>query len=199
MRCRVNFLALLTVSACAGAAQGPGAPGPSPAPEQVKPETRVERTAAQAMPIEMNPIVPSDMADDLKGIGLDPGDLAPLGRLEPAKLRKVMQTFTKSLGLRCPDCHLDDFAAPTPKKRIATKMWDELVRGLVLADGSLLYCDSCHQGRALQLDRRDMKDLSAWMETNFVDKLKKKDGSDHGCTTCHGESFDPKFLTRWAQ
>jgi hypothetical protein len=165
----------------------------------VKPETRVERTAAQGAPIEMKALAKGAMGADLKAIGLDPRNLPPLEKLEPAKLRKVMQTFTKSLGIRCPDCHLDDFSAPTARKRIATKMWNELVRGLAFADAEPLYCDSCHQGRALQLDRRDKKALSVWMDANFVDRLKRTDGAEHGCATCHGEDFDPSFLARWAK
>jgi hypothetical protein len=189
---------VLTAGVGCAAGSGPAAPAPAASPEQVKPETRVERTAAQPTPLEMKPIVPSAMAADLKGIGLDPDALPPFGKLEPDKLRKLMQTFTKSLGLRCPDCHLDDFAAPTPKKRIAAKMWDEFVRGFALADGSLLYCDSCHQGHALELDRRDAAALKGWMKGNFVDRLTKKDGSENGCAVCHGAPFDPKFVDRWA-
>ena len=102
------------------------------------------------------------MAGELQAIGLDPENLPPLDRLEPAQLRKVMKSFSKSLGLACHDCHVEnDFALPTPRKLIAQKMWDRWVRplSLVTADtahgAKLLYCDSCHQGRALILDRRD--------------------------------------------
>jgi hypothetical protein len=194
----VILVAVLGAAACAGAKEAP--PGPtSPYPAQVTPETRVDRTAAQVAPVEMKPLVPSAYAGELKALGLEPQSLPPLARLDPAKLRKVMQTFTKSLGVRCADCHLDDYAAPTPKKRIAARMWDELVRGLAFPDGSLLYCDSCHQGRVVQLDRRDKKALGAWMDANFVDKLHRRDGAENGCATCHGDSFEPKFLSRWAK
>ena len=145
------------------------------------------------------------MAGELQAIGLDPENLPPLDRLEPAQLRKVMKSFSKSLGLACHDCHVEnDFALPTPRKLIAQKMWDRWVRplSLVTADtahgAKLLYCDSCHQGRALILDRRDKHALSDWMDRNFVDKVKRADGKEHNCSTCHGEPFAPKFLARWA-
>ena len=47
------------------------------------------------------------------------------------------------------------FAADTPQKRVAQKMWDEFVRKLSLPDGQPLYCDSCHQGKLTFLDRSD--------------------------------------------
>jgi hypothetical protein len=183
---------LLLVVSCAPAA------APASSPDQVKPETRVERTAAQLRPVAMRPPQPSALVLDVKAIGLDPRELAPLERLPPDKLRQVMQTFTKSLGVKCADCHLDDFAAPTPKKRIAARMWDEFVRGLTFTDGTPVYCDSCHQGRAVLLDRRDQNALSDWMTANFVTNLQRRDGRPNGCPTCHGEKFDPRFLNAWA-
>ncbi len=139
----------------------------------------------------MKPIVASAMEADLKALGLDPKNLPPLNKLEPDKLRKVMRTFTKAMGVKCSDCHNEgDFAAPTPMKKIATYNWDEFVRKLSMDDGSLVYCDSCHQGRKQLLDRHDKKALSDWMDKNFVAKVKRKDGKEHNCETCHGDPFD---------
>jgi hypothetical protein len=148
----------------------------------------------------MKPIMASAMAADLKEIGLDTKALPPLAKMDPEKLRKLMKTFTKSLGVQCSECHdPNDFKAWTPNKRIASGMWNEFVRGLAMEDGSLLYCDSCHQGSMQFLDRKDKKVLSSWMDANFVSKLKRRNGKEHGCGTCHGDPFEPKFLEAWSK
>jgi hypothetical protein len=146
----------------------------------------------------MKPIKASAMEADLKAIGLDIKKLPPLNKLEPDKLRKVMQTFKTSLGVQCTGCHdANDFKAATPNKKVATHMWNDWVRGLTMEDGSPLYCDSCHQGSAKFLDRHDKKALSGWMDANFVSKLKRADKKEHGCETCHGDPFEPKLLDKW--
>ncbi len=149
----------------------------------------------------MTAVSPSVMGSDLAAIGLDPKALPPLAKLEPDKLRRVMRTFTKSLGAVCADCHVEnDFAAPTPRKAIAAKMWDRFARSLTTADGALLYCDSCHHGHiAPLLDRRDEKALSTWMDENYVTALRRSDGREHTCDTCHGDPFEGRFLGKWAQ
>jgi hypothetical protein len=173
----------------APATAAPGAPGAG-APG-------VPATATPPI-VQMKNVAPSAMAADLKEIGLDPKALPPLSKMEPEKLRKVMKTFTKALGTSCSGCHdPNDFRAWTPHKKVALGMWNEFVRGLAMTDGSLLYCDSCHQGAMTVLDRRDKKALSAWMDANFVAKLKRKAPKEHGCDTCHGEPFEPKFLAGW--
>jgi hypothetical protein len=146
----------------------------------------------------MKPPAPTAMAKELEAIGLDVAHLPPLDKLEGDKLRKVMRTFTKALGVRCESCHTDDFAAPTPKKRVAARMWNEYVRGLALAGGEPVYCDSCHQGHEEFLDRRDTKALGAWMNAHYVDGLTRTDGQPHGCETCHGDPFEPHVLALWA-
>jgi len=148
----------------------------------------------------MKPTVTSAMANDLQDLGLDLKNLPPLEKLEPNKLRKVMRTFTKSLGAKCADCHNEsDYAAMTPMKKIALHMWNDFVRGLQFENGTALYCDSCHQGRMKFLDRHDKKALGAWMDKNFVDKEKRRDGKEHGCETCHGDPFDPVVLAKWTK
>jgi hypothetical protein len=149
----------------------------------------------------MKPIAPSNMVAKLREIGLDPAALPPLNKLEPKMLRDVMNTFTKSLGVQCSHCHEKDFKAPTAKKKIATHMWNDFTRSLAMAEGpaagGTLYCDSCHQGRAEFLDRSDLKQLGAWMQENYVDKLKRADKKDHDCSTCHGDPFEGKILKKW--
>ena len=148
----------------------------------------------------MKPVVATTMAADLQGIGVDAKNLPPLPKMDPQTLRKVMRTFTKSLGARCTDCHNEnDYAAPTPMKKVAAGMWDHFVRELAMADGTPVYCDSCHQGRMKILDRHDKKALGKWMDDNFVGKLKRRDKKDMECATCHGDPFDGDILGKWAK
>jgi hypothetical protein len=139
------------------------------------------------------------MLVDLQVIGLDPKNLPPIEKLDPRALRAVMKLMTKSLGVKCGDCHREmDFAAPTPLKRVAAKMWDEFVAKLTFADGAPLFCDSCHEGRMKVLDRADKKALAVWMDANLVEKLKRKDEKEHACETCH-VNMEMQFLRQWAQ
>ena len=108
-----------------------------------------------------------------------------------------MPLFARSLGIKCSGCHADDNAAATPRKRVAEKMWNEYASKLSLADGSPLFCDSCHQGSVVQLDRRDKKALGKWMDAHFVDGLARRDGKEHGCPTCHGEEQEMHFIDLW--
>ncbi|MDB4937099.1 MAG: hypothetical protein JWP87_4071 [Labilithrix sp.] len=143
----------------------------------------------------------------LKGANIDiaalPDDLEEIAK-SPAKLKAVMKTFTIALGTTCEGCHAKsgtkiDYEAATPKKNVAKKMWTDLVRGLQKKDGKPLYCDSCHQGKMEFLDRADDKALGAWMKNNFVDKLARRDGAEHGCATCHGEPFKGEILDGWSK
>jgi hypothetical protein len=196
--------------ACGGEAtqQPPQVPSATPAGSTAPPATSASAahsaaTAPTAAPTAKAPesampaLRGSTMSADLQAAGLDPKKLPPLNKLPAAQLRKVMVTFTKALGVPCTKCHTDDFKAPTPMKKVATRMWNEYVVGLQTEDGSALYCDSCHQGKLEYLAKGDKKALSAWMEANFVQKLKRADKKDHGCETCHGEPFDGDFLEKW--
>ena len=146
----------------------------------------------------MKPVAASTLVADLQALGLDPKNLPPLSKLEPDKLRKVMRTFTKALGARCADCHIEsDFAASTPMKKIAAGHWDEFVRKLSTDAGAPVYCDSCHQARLKILDRTDKKALGAWMDSNFVDHFKRRDGKENGCETCHGDPFEGRMNARF--
>ena len=138
------------------------------------------------------------MAQDLTDIGLDPKNIPAMAKLEPDKLRKVMKLLSRSLGVQCNGCHLDDLAAATPRKRVAEKMWDDYARGFAMADGSALFCDSCHQGSTTILDRTDKRALSKWMDASFVGKLKPKaKGVSLECATCHGEDHEMHFIDLW--
>jgi len=143
--------------------------------------------------------VASTMGTDLQALGLDPKNLPPIEKLDPKALRGVMKLLAKSLGGKCADCHSEgDFAAQTRRKKIATKMWDEFAAKLTTADGAPVFCDSCHQGRIIQLDRTDKKALAKWMEASFVDGLKRNDGKAEECESCH-VGMEMHFLADWGK
>lgn len=154
----------------------------------------------------LSAIVPSKLVTDLQALGIDTNRLPTLDSVkqDPNKLRAVMNTFAKSLGVDCNGCHAAgeggaglDYAASTPSKNVAWRMWERFVGGLAFADGTALYCDSCHQGNRRMLDRSDDTKVTAWMTANFVDKLRRRDGAVHSCETCHGTPFDRGFLSLW--
>ncbi len=168
------------------------------APPAATGSTSVPPAGVQAPMGPMKPIATSAFAEDLKKLGIDPLKPPPLNKLTPDTIRKLMPSFAKSLGVKCAHCHdTNDFKASTPKKRVASKMWQELVVGMRMDDGTPLYCDSCHGGKAVFLDRHDMKALSAWMDTNYVKKLTRSDKKEHSCEQCHGDPFEPKILAQW--
>ena len=213
MRAGLMRAGLMLVAACAPAA-APRTPADARPMEDAAAGTKPAPLATGASPHD--PWVPAQlpvataMEADLKELGLDPKALPPLGKLEASTLRKVMRTFTRSLGVPCAACHdVKDFRAPTPKKTIATHMWNDFARGLAMRDGSPLYCDSCHGGKATFLDRSDRKELAGWMRRAFVEgldvvprergPLARTDGKEHNCATCHGEPFEGDiFGKRWS-
>jgi hypothetical protein len=147
----------------------------------------------------MRTIATSTFAEDLKKLGIDPLKPPALNKLSPDTLRKLMPTFSKSLGVKCDACHdTNNFKTWTPKKRVASKMWQEFVVGMQMDDGTPLYCDSCHGGKSEFLDRHDKKALSAWMDANYVKKVRRSDKKEHSCEQCHGDPFEPKVLAQWA-
>lgn len=177
-------------------ASGLASSSPSGSPSAGTAASPSPATSAFAGP--MKPVMASAMIADLQALGLDPKNLPPLNKLEPDKLRKVMRTFTKALGVKCADCHVEsDFAAATPMKKIATGHWDEFVRKLSSESGAPVYCDSCHEGRSKLLERSDKKALGAWMDANLVDHFKRRDGKEHNCETCHGDPFEGKMNARF--
>lgn len=168
--------ALPSTSASANVAGGPRGPGP------------------------MGGVKPTQMGARLAEVGLDVRHLPPLERLTPEQRRKVMGTFSDSLGIPCTGCHNEgDFRADTRRKRVAKRMYNEIARLLVLEDGEAVYCDGCHQGKEFSLDRRDKAKLADYMTDQFVDKLRRSDGQEHDCTTCHGDPPEFSFIAQWKE
>lgn len=142
----------------------------------------------------------TELAPQLEAIGLDPKNLPPLTKLAPEQLRKVMPLIAKSLGAKCSDCH--NFASDGPQQRTARmnageQMWNHFVRGLTTVEGEPLFCDSCHHGSFVVLDRTDPHAVEAWMKENFVGKLTRVDQKEHGCETCHGTPMRMRFIDSW--
>lgn len=127
------------------------------------------------------------------------GSLRDLAQRDRPTLMKVMNTFTRALGVRCNWCHVEgDFAAMTPRKAVAQYMWEQFVSKLTLRDGSPLYCDSCHHASTIFLHRSvpEKPRLLAYMQNEYVEQLRRRDGAEHGCGTCHGRPVNPRFLPR---
>lgn len=149
--------------------------------------------------VEMKLPVASALGADLQSLGLDPASLPPIEKLDPKALRGVMKLFARSLGGKCGDCHQEgDFAAPTRRKKIATRMWNDFAAKLTTSSGAPVFCDSCHRGRIVQLDRTDKTALGKWMETAFVGGLKQRDGKTEECASCHVDK-EMHFLGIWGK
>lgn len=190
-------LAVIAAAALAGACKAP-VQAPLATPATCAAEAPRAKNTAPKFTGKMPGVRPTQMAQELKDIGLDPKNLPPLELVDRTKILKVMQTFTRALGAACTDCHREeDFHAENPRRRVARHMWNEMVRVLATEDGSPVYCDSCHQGRIYVLDRRDKAELATYMDDVFVGKMKRADGKDHDCGTCHGDPPEFSFLDDW--
>ena len=190
----------LTLSIVLGAAAMAGACAPPPVAEGP-----TKSSAASVHPKRgegaMRDLKPSAMGERLRAAGLDPKNLPPLETLDHDTKLKVMRLFADSLGVVCADCHAGaDLAADTKRKRIAKRMWNEITRVVAIdATGEPVFCDSCHQGDMFILDRRDRAKVSLFMTDVYDQKLKRTDGRDHDCGTCHGDPPDYAFLTKWRE
>lgn len=148
-------------------------------------------------PPRMQPLAQTAFSDELRGLGLDPLALPRFEQLTPVQVRRMMSLFTRSLGVACTECHdANDPNAPTRSKRMAVRMWNEMMREQSSTLG-LLFCDSCHGGQAKFLVRGDHERSAVYMSENYTDKLKRRDGKDVECETCHGDPADEHFLAKW--
>ncbi len=189
-------------------ASPPGAPPTSAAPGA--PSSGASSTSSASPPVApavappvvvMRPLGPTAMLPELVAIGLDPRRLPTLERMDPEKLRKLMPSFNRALGVQCTACHIaDDFHASTRNMKISRHMWNDFVRGLATLDGAPVYCDSCHQGRTRLIDRHDKKALARWMQAELVDKVGRTDRKAHGCETCHGDPYEGDIFDKlWSK
>ena len=142
----------------------------------------------------MKSVTPTQYADDLRAVGLDPLNLPQLNKLAPEQLRKVMPLVAKSLGVKCNACHdtSADMATKTPRMKVAEHMWNEFVRIRTIGADGPVFCDSCHHGSLVVLDRHDRPALEKWMQANFVETL-----GAGSCKTCHGDPPRWKFIEVW--
>lgn len=190
-----------SASACSSADSAPK--GTQTAPTEPPPDAEAPVTPSTTLPLRdaIDPKILSTLSTGGVDIKALPDDLDTIAA-DRTKLHAVMTSFTIALGTTCEGCHVKagtkvDFAADSPKKKIAKGMWTNFVRALKKQDGSAIYCDSCHQGKMQFLDRADNRSLGAWMKDNFVSKLVRVDGKDHSCKTCHGDPFDGSFIEKW--
>ncbi|MFO0678002.1 MAG: cytochrome c3 family protein [Polyangiaceae bacterium] len=178
-----------------------GAPGGGTAPAPATPD----EVSVGATPS----LRPSTILPGLAAIGVTANAFpSSIEKLKKDHRTTMMESFAKSLGVECTGCHASETKSDgevrvkpdvsTPRKRVAFKMYTEFVQKLRFADGSPLYCDSCHQGKATFLDRSSEPALRRWMHENFVSKLVTTDGKAIACPTCHGTPFDRSFLDGWA-
>jgi len=191
-------IAIIGVAAVAACAEGEGASPRTPA------DSPLALSEGRARPLRTpGPMVgvrATVKTADLAAAGLDVRDLPPIEKLAPGPKRRVMQLFTEALGVPCIGCHDEDsFTADTRRKRVAKRMYNEIVRVLELESGEPIFCDSCHDGRMFPLDRRTKIAVAHYMSTSLVGNLKRIDGRDHDCTTCHGDPPDFHILTRWKE
>jgi len=146
------------------------------------------------------PVSRSRLYEELAADGIRAETLGPLNQIkDPRVLKAVMNTFAQALGVKCSWCHVEnDYAAPTARKAAAAFMWDGFVAQMQLVDGSPLYCDSCHHQSTVFLHRNvtEKLTLAKYMQSEYVDQLRRRDGRTHGCGTCHSSPFNPRFLPR---
>ena len=136
------------------------------------------------------------MAGELRAMQLDPANLPRFEQLSSVKKRRLMCTFTRSLGIGCTGCHdASDYRAPTREKSLTVQMWNDFTRPYALQNGAL-FCDSCHQGLDRYLDRGDFAATSSYMTENFTGKLKRHDSQNVRCETCHGDPVEYEILAR---
>lgn len=204
------------VGACGPATpnvEAPTGPGPAAGTEGTPGETPEattpggEGTAAQppeaappaaAGPATSTPIKATAMEVELKKIGLDLKKLPDLEKIPLAKKKKVMPLFQKSLGMEnCQGCHVEgDFKKETRNMKVAREMWRHFVVQLRSESGGTLFCDSCHNGNKLVLNRSDRKAVEKFMEAEYEGKLTQASKEDMECGTCHSDTMETKIIEK---
>ena len=140
----------------------------------------------------------SQMLEDIKKIGLAPDKLADLPKIPLAQKKKLMPLFQKALGYKdCNGCHVEgDYKAETRNIKVTRGMWKNFVVALRDEKGGAVFCDTCHDGNAKNLDHADKKALEKFMDEQYEDKLTRADKKDMECGTCHGDPFEGDIITK---
>jgi hypothetical protein len=154
--------------------------------------------AAPGGPSANTPLHPSQMLDDLKKAGVDLAAFPELEKMPLPVKKKVMPFFQKSLGFAaCTGCHVEgDFKKETRNIKIARGMWKHFVAQMRDDKGGLVFCDSCHGGKDLVLNRADRPALKKFMESDYEGKLTRADKKDNECSTCHGDAMELKIIEK---
>ena len=161
----------------------------SAAPEQIAP------AAAPGKP--MLPLAPTQFTSELRELGITATTVPDWQALGPALKKKLMPLFKKSLGFeKCSGCHKSDVGIITHNMKVAKQMWQHFVVPLRQTDGSLVFCDSCHNGSMNILERSNPEALSAFMKAEYAHKVTRLDKSPHACKTCHGEPFEGDIIAK---
>jgi hypothetical protein len=139
----------------------------------------------------------SKMLDEVKKIGVNLKTIPDLEKLPLAQKKKLMPLFQKALGYASctSNCHVEgDYKRETRDMKITRGMWKHYVAEIRDEKGANLFCDSCHDGTAKNLDRSDRKALEKFMEEEYVQKITRADKKDVECSTCHGDTMENKII-----
>jgi hypothetical protein len=212
----IAMVLTLTGAAVMAACGGGEMPSPTNVPPNPTSSETAEPTTPPTPPDTPPPVTPSASATppdgpksnlfpdvtatkfeaDLKEAGLDLAKIKPMKMMKGKEKAKVMKVIAKSMGMECKDCHVDGKPkAYTRNKAIAEKMWDQFVVPHK-AEGGAVFCDSCHQGSAKNLDRGNREKVSDYMKQYTSKLMTKKKGGEVKCDTCHTKDFEMKIVEK---
>jgi hypothetical protein len=144
------------------------------------------------------PIQASKMLEDVKKTGVNLAKVGELEKIPLAQKKKLMPLFQKALGYEaCTGCHVDgDYKKETRNIKITRGMWKHFVAEVRDEKGGAVFCDTCHDGTAKNLDRSDRKALEKFMEDEYEHKLTRADKKDNECSSCHGDAMEMKIIEK---
>lgn len=145
----------------------------------------------------MPAVLPSAHAERLRELGLNPAELPQIEAMSPVQRFGVMKVITESLGVECDYCHQGaNYRAPTPQKEVARFMWNKMTAPHSI-EGGELFCDSCHQGKATNLERTSTKLVEAYMFQEYAGKLVRRQArAQLECSDCHGDPFQSELFEK---
>ena len=214
----VTLVLALVVAGVAGACGGGATPVPDTAndkkteqaaptgtdaakPDAAKPDATAEVKKPDVPPAVVKPSTPilaSKMLEDVKKAGLDPNKLPELDKMTSAQKKKLMPLFQKALGYAdCTGCHVkDDIKADTRNLKITRGMWKHFVVAVRDEKGGAVFCDTCHDGAAKNLDRTDHKAVEKFMDDEYEHKLTRANKKEMECSTCHTDAMEMKIIEK---